>query len=86
MLQIKEPHVAGLADLQQAFAKGGKTAYWSKMPEHLPIINQKIKKASCLSGGKVNISQTSDGFKIAVVGQPEKLIDTIIKLELQPTK
>lgn len=55
---------------------------WSKMPEHLPVINQKIKKASCLSGGKVNISQTPDGTKISVVGQTEKLIDTIIKIEL----
>ena len=59
---------------------------WSKMPEYLPAIDQKIKKASCLSGGKVNFSQTSDGFKISVVGQPEKQIDTIIKLELKAVK
>jgi len=59
---------------------------WSKMPEYLPVISQKIKKASCLCGGKVNISQTSGGLKISVVGLPEKQIDTIIKLELMAVK
>jgi hypothetical protein len=55
---------------------------WSKMPEYLPVINQKIIKASCLSGGKVSFSQNMEGTKIKVSGQPENLIDTIIKLEL----
>jgi alpha-L-fucosidase len=59
---------------------------WSKMPEYLPVINQKIKKASCLSGGKVTIVHTPEGVKISVADQPEKLIDTIIKLELKTNK
>ena len=56
---------------------------WSKMPELLPIIEQKINKATCLAGGMVNFSQTKNGLKISVIGQPEGLIDTIIKLELK---
>jgi alpha-L-fucosidase len=55
---------------------------WSKMPEILPAIDREIRKATCLSGGKVNIIQSNNGLKISVSGQPEGLIDTIIKLEL----
>jgi alpha-L-fucosidase len=55
---------------------------WSKMPELLPAIDRKIRKATCLSGGKVSFSQSQNGLKISVSGQPENTIDTIIKLEL----
>ncbi len=55
---------------------------WSKKPEYFPVINQKIIKASCLSGGKVSFSQNFAGTKITVSGQPENLIDTIIRLDL----
>lgn len=55
---------------------------WSKMPEILPPIDRRIRKATCLSGGKVSIDQSHNGVRISVSGQPEGLIDTIIKLEL----
>lgn len=55
---------------------------WSKMPEMLPALDRKVKKATCLSGGKVSFSQSQTGLKISVAGQPEGQIDTIIKLEL----
>lgn len=55
---------------------------WSKMPELLPSIPRKIKKASCLSGGKVSFTQSQEGLKISISGQSEDQIDTIIKLEL----
>jgi alpha-L-fucosidase len=56
---------------------------WSKLPELLPVIDRKIVKATCLSGGKVSYVQNESGLKISVAGQPEGLIDTIIKLELK---
>jgi len=55
---------------------------WSKLPDLLPAINRKIRKATCLSGGKVSFNQSQAGLKITVSGQAEGLIDTIIKLEL----
>lgn len=55
---------------------------WSKMPEMLPAVSRKIKKASCLTGGKVSFTQTQNGLKIAVIGQSGNQIDTIIKLDL----
>jgi len=55
---------------------------WSMMPELLPAIDRKIRKATCLSGGIVSFSQSQSGLKISVSGQSEDTIDTIIKLEL----
>ena len=55
---------------------------WSKMPDFLPAVNRKIKKASCLTGGKVFYRQDKNGLRISVSGQEKKQIDTIIKLEL----
>lgn len=53
-----------------------------KMPEILPALDRKIKKATCLTGGKVSFSQNQAGLKIFVTGTNEEQIDTIIKLEL----
>ena len=58
----------------------------SKMPEMLPAIDRKIRKASCLSGGKVTFSQSQNGLKISVSGQQDGQIDTIIKIELASEK
>ena len=56
---------------------------WSKMPEVLPVIDKKIARATCLTGGKVKYKQSKTGLEISVTGQPEDPIDTIIKLELR---
>ena len=56
---------------------------WSKMPDLLPAIDLKIRKSTCLTGGKVRYEQTQNGLKISVSGKEDKPIDTIIKLELQ---
>jgi alpha-L-fucosidase len=55
----------------------------SKMPDLLPAIDRKIRKATCLTGGKVRYEQEKNGLKISVSGKEDKPIDTIIKLELQ---
>ncbi len=55
---------------------------WSKMPEMLPAVKRKIRKASCLSGGKVSFIQSPDGLKVSFSGKSTDQIDTIIKLEL----
>jgi len=55
---------------------------WSKLPESLPRISQKIKKVTCLTGGKVKYSQNQKGLAVSVSGGPEDTIDTIIKFEL----
>ena len=59
---------------------------WSKMPEYIPVINQKIIKVSCLSGGEVSYSQNQEGLRLSVSGKPDNEIDTIIKLELKVAK
>ena len=56
---------------------------WSKIPDLLPVIDRKIKKAVCLTGGQVTFNQNKEGVKIAVSGQQGNQTDTIIKLELQ---
>jgi len=56
---------------------------WTKMPEVLPAIDQKIARATCLTGGRVKYKQSKTGLEISVTGQPEDTIDTIIKLELR---
>ena len=55
---------------------------WSKMPELLPAVNRKIRKASSLTGGKVRFIQSQTGLKISITGNPSDQIDSIIKLEL----
>ena len=55
---------------------------WSKLPESLPYITKKIKKVSCLTGGEVQYSQSQKGLEISVEGEPDDVIDTIIKFEL----
>ncbi len=55
---------------------------WSKLPESLPYITQKVEKVTCLTGGEVNWSQSQKGLRLSVSGGPEDPIDTIIKFEL----
>jgi len=55
---------------------------WTKVPESLPYITHKIEKVTCLTGGKVEYSQSQKGLKLSVTGQPDDTIDTIIKFEL----
>lgn len=68
----------------------GNTVYlhimkWDNGQVKLPAIPQKIVRSSVLTGGTATISQSDQGLLVSMPAIEQNDIDTIIKLELEPT-
>jgi alpha-L-fucosidase len=70
-----------------ACTRRGNTVYlhvlsWDVEKLELPALPMKILKSELLTGGKVEVNQTSKGVTISVAREFQQPIDTIVKLEL----